>query len=125
MSQNNPYQSPPEVKGPSSKERKLEALIVKYFRQCRERPPTWLSLWRRFLPYVGIQILFIAGIILVASIIVPSAYLAHIGILSVGMILGSWLRDLGFCRKIALQWPVLEQLLDWDKIERKHEEHGS
>jgi len=126
MSSDNPYQSPPpSVKQPSDKSRKLEATIVKYFCKCRQTPPTWFWLWRRGVPNLAILSLLLIGALLLLGAFNTAATLLPIATFLGGVVLGSAWRDFGYCVRIAKQWPILESLLDWQKIEQKREEQDA
>jgi len=121
MSNGNPYASPPPVRGRARISRKLERQVVAYFWQCRKQPPTSFSLWMRFIPAWGIMILGVTAMILAGSVVLPPQLLLLTALFGAGVTVGALLRDLSFCLRISKQWPVLEELLDWDKIDQKHD----
>jgi len=70
------------------------------FRVLSFRPRGWL-------PFLGI------GVVSALSFFVNP----YVGIFMIGLTLGAVLRIIGYARFTVMGWPVIERVLDWDRVE--------
>lgn len=87
--------------------------IVEQYRDWRRSPPTVASLLfrrpARILFVVGVLIACGAGFVFTQNPIIAFAF---------GMNAGVLVAQLSFCRAIPRGWAVLEQFLDWEKVDQ-------
>ncbi|MCH8922008.1 MAG: hypothetical protein IIA67_02530 [Planctomycetes bacterium] len=132
-SPDNPYQSPPPettieaelAEGLTRRQRTTLQFYLKY----REPPPTVMGLaamsvgrWLALMVLTSIVFSCALGVVMLidASLTVV---LFLIGLM-IGMCLGAAARDAGIFRNFVHVWPVLRDVLNWQRIEERLGEDG-
>lgn len=92
---------------------KLQRQILTLYQEYHASPPSLFRLIRRNLGrYLLMLIPAAIAILLSYSIQRPS-----LGAFGLGLVIGALLRDLGtFIRTIRI-WPIIESVIDWDRVQ--------
>lgn len=93
---------------------RLQQRNLRIYLQYRERPMTIAGLvWANRRIYILLLVLFgtVGGLFYNAF---GAAIAGYVGVAFVAIIL----RDIGYFRRSARIWPVLQQVLDWQKVEQ-------
>lgn len=113
LDHDNPYQSPTTEL--SSRENK----ILLFYRSMRDTPPTFGSLYARYIPvHFTKAVLFIGIAGLLYVLLRESAAVNGFCFFLAGAFLGSVARDLGVIRRTLHAWPILADIIDWRRVEK-------
>ena len=111
----NPYESPA-----TSEVSRYDRRVLLIYLSMRDKPPTYLRLFARMIPsyliLCSVPILAFMGVMVLRSTIWVIPLLA--GVLFVGFLLGVLTRDLGIFRRTILIWPVLSDIINWERVEQ-------
>ncbi len=98
--------------------RLMQRQLVNFYLTFKERNPTMLGLFRFNL----------RGYLLLLGIAVPLIAIEWwitgwtVGALFISFLLGAFFRDIGLHRRTCRVWPVVRDLLDWNKVSAKEVE---
>ena len=117
----NPYQSPGQE--PASQLPERHRTILEAYLKHRDQPPTVLVYLRKVLPFwLLVMVLMAVGaapLVLFARDATASPTLLYCGAsLLAGVFIGACARDIGWIRRVVATWPVMREVIDWEKIER-------
>ena len=87
--------------------------FAKGYSRYRQTPPSVIRLLLKPTSLPGVLLVGILGVAILVALQLPIGW----PLLYAGIFIGAAARDLGFAMKAAKAWPVLNQLLDWTKIE--------
>jgi len=114
----NPYEAPATAARPSRLAR-LERDALKQYLMYREQQPTLLSLitgnvmhWLWFSMLTGPPFL-IAALLLMDECVLG---------IWLGLLAGFALRDVGLARLFVILWPMLNDVLDWDRVQARYDQ---
>lgn len=87
--------------------------ILAAYRQWHTAPPRWAN----SLPKLLGMWLVLIGLALTVLGATRDSPLAPLGWGVVGMVAGAILRDLGWLRRQFRTWPLVERIIDWQRVE--------
>ena len=101
---------------------KLRAKYLKYYWKYHTSPPTLLSMLPRAVVVWILFVVLLVGAYFLASLVIddPTYQFGLLG-LSAGVMFGVVLRDIGIMRLTEQIWPILEEIIDWEAVEEKHD----
>lgn len=80
--------------------------------------PTIATLYRQSLPRYVISAMLLFFSVAIAYLLVSQLF----AILCIGVVVGVYLRDFGWIRRIVLMWPISNSFIDWNYVENRIEE---
>ncbi len=100
----------------------LQRRQLQVFREFRYQPMTVRSLvlvnWRRYLVTLTPPAVGLVYFCLVYNILPPGYGAIGIAVV-LGMLVGLLSRDLGTLRGSAANWPVVREVIDWEKVDQR------
>lgn len=100
---------------------KFERNTLLQYIKMREQSPTTAGIMVRSWKHYTFLVVLLASICLLAIVL----EIRMIAIVATGLVAGAVLRDIGYARRLVRVWPLLEEIMDWNRIEKKMADQSS
>lgn len=99
-------------------DRRVSSLVQRYYQsllRMRQTSPGFFDMTlRQWLSTLGLAL----GLLVLGGALVSATSMDWAGWILCGMGLGALLRDIGVRRRSVVVWPLLDAVIDWDRVER-------
>ena len=123
-SQQNPFRSPevPVDAIALSPLTPMQRRVLEFYWKHREHQPSWRSMLLRWLRLWSLALLGYGVAIGVGYLLIPKVWpwddvLPHfVAVFLIALAMGGMFRDITYLRQTTHIWPILQDVLDWDKV---------